>query len=96
MYITIFRLRRAFAATAVIAAAGIAMAVAGVARADTNGTPDAGVTRTSVAAGAAEAPPGSAGERSRRPVAVEPYEVVAGDSFWAIAEVMPSTIASNV
>src|SRR6266508_5149664 len=85
------RVRRVVAAAAVTTSVALAVAAAGAVRADSSVTPDAGSIDVSPGAGSADSPPGSRLDREDRPAnndvtVVDRYEVVDGDSFWAIAE----------
>jgi hypothetical protein len=82
MHIDKNRLRRTLAAVAITTSAGLALAAGGAVRAETNATPDPGAVE--VTAGShAEAPPG---QRPGQVAAPAAHVVVAGDSYWAIAE----------
>ena len=82
MYIDKNRLRRALAAVAVTTSAGLALAAAGVVQAEINATPDPGPIHVAARSNP-EAPPGRGPDRVSAP---DSYVVVAGDSYWAIAE----------
>jgi LysM repeat protein len=83
--------RRAVAAAALATSAAIAVGAVGAAQADSRVTPDAGSTDVAPGRSTGDTPPGSGLGGEARPAAkdvtvVDQYEVVGGDSFWAIAE----------
>jgi LysM repeat protein len=89
MYIHNTRLRRTLAAVA-LSIAGLALAAGGVVRAGTDDAPDSSAHHVA-GAQTADIPPGSArdpvaGAAERKVSVVDRYQVVAGDSYWAIAE----------
>ena len=82
--------RRAVAAAVLATSAAIAVGAVGAARADSSVKPDTGSIAVAPAS-AAESPPGVGGPDEARHAGkdvtvLDRYEVVDGDSFWAIAE----------